>query len=109
MSEEKELGRIKATFLGIEDHGLFTFVLYIDFGHSGQGFGTYDLTYKKYGIKALRKILEAVGVDSWEQLVGHEIWCTRRNGIITKIEAPAYIKGTTPLDMNILAEEKVEA
>ena len=64
---------IKKTFLGIEDHGVFTAIISLNYGGSEQGFGQHDLTYKAYGITYLRKILETVGVDSWEELVGKPI------------------------------------
>jgi len=62
--------RIERTFLGIEDHGIFTCVVSTLANALGQGFGTHDLTYKDYGIGYLRKVIETVGVDSWEALEG---------------------------------------
>lgn len=68
-------GKIIDTMLGIEDHGIMTFMLDINFGNStGQGFGGYSLeggTGKS--MKAVRKVLETVGVDKWEDLKGKYI------------------------------------
>jgi hypothetical protein len=65
--------KIQSTFLGIEDHGIFTAMITLDYGESSQGFGNHDLTYRDYGIKYLRKILEVVGVDCWEELKGKHV------------------------------------
>jgi hypothetical protein len=64
---------IKRTFLGIEDHGIFTAVITLDYGSSQQGFGQHNLEFKDYGIAYLRKILEAVGVNEWEELQGQTV------------------------------------
>ena len=69
---------IDKTFLGIEDHGIFTFTIYVDYGDSShQGFGTYGLDgdEKKpsWCGEMLRKILEVAGAESWEELVGKNV------------------------------------
>jgi hypothetical protein len=77
---EIENARISSAFLGVEDHGIFTFSLMLDFDGSGQGFGQYGLDeWSKaqddrvgigYGIDVLKAILEVVGVEEWGQLKG---------------------------------------
>lgn len=62
--------RIDGTFLGMEDHGIFTCWLYLDYGSSSQGFGGYFLESKP---DMIQKILAVVGVDSWEKLSGKYI------------------------------------
>lgn len=74
---------IKSTMLGREDHGLMTFMLYLDYGGGGQGAGGYRLdSYDKekkcsigtaMGLEFIMKILEAVGVEKWEDLKGKHI------------------------------------
>lgn len=85
----KPIGRIanaqiKSTFLGREDHGIFTAFLYLDYGSSSQGFGGYTLgtlttedkhQYNrgqscKFGIKFLLQVLDVLEVESWERLPG---------------------------------------
>lgn len=62
---------IESTMLGIEDHGMITCFLHLNYGGSGQGFGGYSLeSMDSKGITFIRKILETVGVDKWEQLKG---------------------------------------
>jgi hypothetical protein len=68
--------KISSTMLGVEDHGIMTFSLMMDMGGTGQGFGGYALDGKSgtighaKSITAIRKILETVGVDKWENLKG---------------------------------------
>ena len=75
--------KIRSTMLGVEDHGIFTFVLNLDYGGSGQGFGTFclDEPLKKdgkflgrvgtaVGMDAIMKVLDVIGVGSWEKLPG---------------------------------------
>ena len=56
--------RIRSTFLGREDHGVFTFLLYLDYNGSGQGFGN------RVGVKMehIELVLDTLKVDSWEKL-----------------------------------------
>lgn len=66
------------TFLGIEDHGIMTFSINVKYNSFTQGFGGYSLdTYVKasdsreglkFGISAIRKILEVMHVNCWEDL-----------------------------------------
>lgn len=74
MAAEIKNAIIKSTFLGIEDHGMTTAILGLAYGKgSEQSFGMHSLVYKHYGIAYIRRILDVVGVDSWEQLKGQKI------------------------------------
>ena len=78
---------IKSTFLGFEDHGFFTFILDLDYGGSGQGVGLFCLDHKEWdrnegqkddaqlakSFRLIEKILNVIGVDSWEELPGKHI------------------------------------
>jgi len=108
MNKSRELGKITSTMLGIEDHGILSFNLCFDFGGSMQCFGGYCLdSYDKekkervghaFGTTVIRQILETVGVDKWEKLVGKEMWVIRNDKpagwstMIVGIEPPAYRK-----------------
>ena len=76
--------KIDGTHLGLEDHGIMTFFLYMDYGGSGQGFGGYSLDGKSgtighgKSILAIRRILEVIGVTKWEDLKGK--YCRVRRG-----------------------------
>jgi len=75
MNMETKNARIESTMLGKEDHGMFTFYLHLDYGGSGQGAGGYCLSDKNgyVSLKIIGKILEIVGVETWEELVGKPI------------------------------------
>ena len=64
------------TFLGIEDHGCFTFSITFDYGDSVQSGGHYVL-YKEgkvdYTGKLLRSIFDNLRVKSWEELEGTNV------------------------------------
>lgn len=85
MTSKIENAKIVRTFLGKEDHDIFTCILTLDFGGTMQGFGLHSLKFESYGIEYLERILKVVGVDSWEKLPGQYIRAdhehTKVNGI----------------------------
>ena len=75
--------KITGTMLGIEDHGILTFFVFLEGKGWGQGLGGFALDQYKdrerdggeresigAGLAAIRKILETVGVEKWENLPG---------------------------------------
>ena len=89
--------KITGTMLGKEDHGIMTCLIYCEFengacAYGGYALDTFDKTQKKRvgvgkSIEAIMRILDCVGVDSWEQLKGKYIRIehTGWGGGITKI------------------------
>lgn len=77
MEIETKNARITSTFLGVEDHGIPTFTLFLDYGGTSQGAGDYSLgggDPRVWGsCELLFRIMEVVGVDSWEALKGQHI------------------------------------
>lgn len=75
--------KISGTFLGIEDHGILTFMVHLEFSGSGQSFGLCSLDVydkKTDGRRGLpicaavvRALLDALEVDSWEKLKGQHV------------------------------------
>ena len=75
--------QITGTMLGREDHGIFTFMIYIKCDGWACGVGGYALDYydkesdkRVYSAKSLEavsRILDVVGVDKWEDLKGKYI------------------------------------
>lgn len=75
--------RITETMLGREDHGILTFMIFVEFDGAGCGIGGYALDYynknlmkRVYSPKSMEciaKILDTVGVDTWEELTGKYI------------------------------------
>ena len=69
--------------LGREDHGIMTFMIYIDAGNFSCGVGGFCLDEYNNNIKArifraesmevISKILDVVGVNKWEDLPGKYI------------------------------------
>lgn len=75
--------KITSTNLGNEDHGIFSFWLNLELDGGGVGFGGYALdSYDKeksarvgvaMSIDLIKKIMEVVGVEKWEDLKGKHI------------------------------------
>jgi hypothetical protein len=77
--------KITRTMLGVEDHGIMTFMLSIEWdGGVAAGFGGIALdrrlpddtrvaTGDGRGYQAIRQVLEVVGVHTWEKLPGQLI------------------------------------
>ncbi len=117
--KSEELGIIEHTMLGIEDHGILSFMLTIDFGGTGQGFGGYALDKPlkengehkgrhgtEFGTEVILRILKSVGVETWEALKGKEIWARRDSGgMIIEIEAPAYREHEGAFNIKDLAKQ----
>lgn len=79
--------KITSTMLGVEDHGIMTFFLTVEWQGGGVGIGGYALDGPDpankdagfgakarvgygHGYQAIRRVLEIVGVDTWEKLRG---------------------------------------
>ncbi len=73
MEKEPEIMNaiITRTMLGNEDHGILTLFLFLDFDGSTQGFGGYDI--RQNAGTWIKRILEVVGVDNWDDLKGKTI------------------------------------
>lgn len=75
--------KITSTMLGREDHGIMTFLLFVEFGGCGCAIGGYALdqydpvnktrVYSAKSIEIISKILDVVGVEKWEDLEGKYI------------------------------------
>lgn len=66
---------ITSVTLGLEDHGILTAYLHLDYGGTAQGFGGYNLqaTGANYCAHFVRRCLETVGVNEWNDLAGKTI------------------------------------
>lgn len=65
-----ELARIDSTFLGYEDHGIFTAQLNLSVGSGGQSTPGYAIEKGAAPVWFLTEIMRAVGVSQWEHLKG---------------------------------------
>ena len=81
----RKIAKIESTMLGIEDHGIFTAYVFMNYGGSSQGFGGYVLdklvdreTYRREPMPSalgfVTGVLQAAGVDSWERLKGRTLF-----------------------------------
>lgn len=70
---------IRSTHLGFEDHGVFTFMLSLAWDGGVQGFGGWGMR-GEFGPAVIMKILQAVGVERWEELKGKHCRFKRDGG-----------------------------
>lgn len=78
-----QIGTIKSTRLGYQDHGILTADLAIEWPGGGVSVGGYSLDTKKddsydregtaYGLDHIIWIMRTVGVERWEDLVGKQV------------------------------------
>jgi len=102
--------KIQSTMLGVEDHGIFTFVIELNYGGAGQCAGHFALDAynekKDYrpgwvgAIPMIRRLLEVVGVSSWEGLVGKKV---RVRCKYDRVKAIGNIKNNEWLDFSMFA------
>lgn len=89
MATEIINARIESTMLGIEDHGILTCFLTLEWDDTSvQGFGGYDLRGPKSAARWITGILEALDIDRWEDLPGKYVRMEREsshNGKILRI------------------------
>lgn len=88
---KKEIAKITDSFLGWEDHGIFTATLFVDYGGTSQGIGNYCLVTKAggeaNGMKFIMGLMSACGVVSWEKIVGKTIFViSDDNGRVIGVE-----------------------
>ena len=79
----ERIAKIEHTTLGYEDHGIFTCVLHLNYGDSGQGAGTYALdefdeeTRQRkgtaFGMEWVIRAMKAAGVDEWSKVKGRTV------------------------------------
>lgn len=91
----REIAKIRSTTLGIEDHGILTAMLELDYGGTVQGAGGYALDQydegqeRRVGHRAagdfILGVLRACGVDSWEKVAGRTVYALRDEGFHGKV------------------------
>ncbi len=103
----EELAKITRTSFGWEDHGILTAFIHVDYDSSSmQGIGGYCLDDTRrdengdvlrnhnfvpkrqgtaYGLEWIMGVLEAVGVNNWEDLPGKFVWVIKEGSRYGKI------------------------
>jgi len=85
------IAKIESTSLGVEDHGVMTGYLNVSYGNGGaQSIGGYaldewDPEQKRrvgtaYGLEWIARVIEACGVEKWEDLPGRTIFVLKGPG-----------------------------
>jgi hypothetical protein len=110
MTIERSNAKIIGTTLDIEDHGCLTFFVHLDYGESEQGFGGYALDKRsggsgEFAVRAIRGVLETVGVNDWEDLVGCYVRVDYDHGCVHRI---GHIIDNKWLSLKDLASESEE-
>jgi hypothetical protein len=101
----KKIAKIESTFLGTEDHGIYTFYLTLNYGGSVQAAGGYALddvhhTEKKNewghdeiirlgteeGMRSVIACIEVCGVDCWERIKGRTVMALIENDRVVGLE-----------------------
>ena len=95
---------IDSTMLGIEDHGIMSAHIGLDYGDCHQGFGGFALDGKPNGRTVdskrepsaccghfIARILQIAGVGSWEKLKGRSIRIKREDGWNGRIVAVGHL------------------
>lgn len=84
----QRIARIESTFLGTEDHGIFTASVQLDYGGAGQGAGMLDLRAHNAAFRFVAGVCRVVGVDSWEKVAGHQVFALiDEGGMVRGLEA----------------------
>jgi hypothetical protein len=100
--EETKNAKIEGVSLEIEDHGILTAWLQLDFGDGGhQAFGGYGLYYPRDQSKSLAgkfiyRTLEVLGVRNWDNLQGMIVRVKRNDGLVVSVGHPIKDEWFTP-------------
>lgn len=83
----QQLGKVESVMFGFEDHGILTFMIYLNYGGSCQGFGGYALdTYDKEkkrrvgtaaGTDLILKLLNLFKVSKLDDIEGRSVFALR--------------------------------
>jgi len=106
--------KIVKTTLGFEDHGILTFFIECEFEQgSRQSFGGFRLDAPSknedgwvghaFGIACVRKVIDTVGVDKWEDLKGRYLRI-KKSGYNGPIEEIANIMEDNWLNLKLLSD-----
>lgn len=79
MEDQIVNAKIRSAVIEIEDHGILTLWLHLDYGGSGQGFGGYSIE-KNAGFW-MRRIFDVLEVYRWSDVAGNNIRVKIEDGL----------------------------
>lgn len=88
---ETRNAKIRGAEIFVEDHGILTACIYLEYGVGVQGFGGYpfggakDPIESTFGIEFIRRVLDIVGVDKWSKLAGCPVRAEADRGKVHRI------------------------
>lgn len=83
----ERLARVTDTFLGVEDHGIFTAMVHLNYGSSTQGAGSYDLRGGDSAYRFIAGFCRACGAESWEKLPGKVVYALIEDGLVRGLKS----------------------
>ena len=97
MELERKIAKITDAFLGVEDHGIWTASLTLDYGNgSAQGTPGFGLDRHvergfpregtAFGMTFIMRLCSACGVQEWGELVGRTVYALIGEGMVRGIE-----------------------
>lgn len=89
----EQIAKIERASLGWEDHGIFTCMLDLNYGGSGQGTGGYALDEPRrdgegqhigrfgtaFGMEFIIRVMRACGVQDWSKVTGRTVLAIRES------------------------------
>lgn len=75
---EMHLATVQESFLGQEDHGIFTWILTLDYGGSHQGAGTYSLNNPTNLGRHIQELCKFFGTD-WNRIAGRRVFALKES------------------------------
>ncbi len=92
----QKIAKIEDTFLGFEDHGIFTMNLSLNYG-DGTHQGSCNYSLMDIAGPFITRVLRACGVGSWEKVKGRTIYALvepGHNGLVRGLEPLPTEPGT---------------
>lgn len=106
---EEKLARVESTWLGTEDHGIFTAVVNLDYGNGGskQGAGTYDLRGGASCYRFIAGVLRVCHAASWEDLRGKVVYALVEDGLVRGLRSLPFFGAVQEFRFDTIYDEEV--
>lgn len=91
----EQIAKIRSVRLGPEDHGIFTCIVDLDYGGSGQGAGMYafdqynpetkEREATAFGLQWIMRLMQACNVTDFSEIAGTTLIALREDGYHGKV------------------------